>query len=62
MDNEESPDPNEEENTVYFKLLQAVGTRGWYQTLLILFTILLAFPNGVASLNSSYTFAVPSYT
>lgn len=53
---------NNEDDTVYFKLLEAVGVRGCYQVLLILLTIVLALPNGVVSLGSSTSFAVPSYT
>jgi MFS family permease len=46
----------------YFKLVEVVGTRGRYQTLLTILACLLCFQNGFLSLGTPYYFAVAPYT
>jgi hypothetical protein len=45
-----------------FALLAEVGTSGKYQTLLIVFSCLLAFQCGIIALGTPYYFAVAPYT
>jgi hypothetical protein len=46
----------------YFKLIQAVGSSGKYQLVIILLAYLISFQNGLISLGTPYYFAVPPYT
>lgn len=46
----------------YFQLIEAVGTNGKYQFLIILLAYVVSFQNGVLSLGTPYYFAVAPYT
>ena len=45
-----------------YDLLSEVGTAGRYQTLIIVFSCLLSFQNGIISLGTPYYFAIAPYT
>ena len=46
----------------YFKLIDAVGSKGKYQTALIILSCVLYFQNGFPSLGTPYYFASAPYT
>lgn len=46
----------------YFRLIEAVGSRGKYQTLVIALAYLVSFQNGLISLGTPYYFAVAPYS
>ena len=49
-------------SSTYFKLIEAVGVSGNYQNLIIVFSFIICFLNGIISLGTPYYFAVAPYT
>lgn len=50
------------EEKQFFQLVQAVGTSGRYQSLIMVLAVLICIQNGIISLGTSYVFAIAPYS